>query len=121
MTAIADEHYHFVQWSDGTTDNPRTVSVTGDTTYSVVFTPNSYSISISAKNGRVEGAGTFDFGTTATLTAVADEHYHFAQWGDGNTDNPRIIQIEGDATYTAKFVIDKHTISTSAENGCTVQ
>ena len=117
LTAIADEHYHFVQWSDGNTDNPRTVYVTGDSTYSVVFTPNSYSISISAKNGRVDGAGTFDFGTTATLTAVADEHYHFAQWGDGNTDNPRIIQIEGDATYTAKFVIDQYTISAATENG----
>ncbi len=115
LTAVANEHYHFTQWSDGNTDNPRTVSVDGDATYTAVFAPNQYTISTSAKNGRVEGAGKFDYGTTATLTAIANEHYHFAQWSDGNTDNPRTITIESDATYTAEFAIDQFTITVTCD------
>ena len=118
LTATADEHYHFTQWSDGNTDNPRTVSVVGDATYTAEFKPNSYTITVSAsEHGSANGGGTYDYGTTATLTATADEHYHFTQWTDGNTDNPRTISVEGDATYTAEFAIDQYTITTYAQNG----
>ena len=116
LTATANEHYHFTQWSDGNTDNPRTVSVVGDATYTAEFKPNSYTITVSAgEHGSANGGGTYDYGTTATLTATADEHYHFTQWTDGNTDNPRTISVEGDATYTAEFAIDKHTITITCD------
>ena len=118
LTATADEHYHFTQWSDGNTDNPRTVSVVGDATYTAEFKPNSYTITVSAsEHGNVSGAGTYDYGTTTILTATANEHYHFTQWSDGNTDNPRTITVEGDATYAAEFAIDQYTITTYAQNG----
>ncbi len=115
IQATANEHYHFTQWSDGNTDNLRTFVVFQDTTLTAEFAPNPYNISTSATNGRVEGAGEYDYGTTATLVAIADEHYHFAQWSDGNTDNPRTIMIKGDATYTAKFAIDQFTITTTCD------
>ncbi len=115
--ANANEHYHFERWNDGNTDNPRTVSVDGDATYTAVFAPNQYTISATAENGSVEGAGEYDYGTSATLIAIADEHYHFAQWSDGNTDNPRSVSVEEEATYTAIFAANKYTISATAENG----
>ncbi len=115
LTAVANEHYHFTQWNDGNTDNPRTVSVEGDATYTAVFAPNQYTISSTAENGRVEGTGKYDYGTTATLTAIANEHYHFVRWSDGNIDNPRTITIEGDATYTAEFAIDQFTITATCD------
>ena len=116
LTATADAHYHFTQWSDGNTDNPRTVSVVGDATYTAEFKPDSYTIIVSAgEHGNVNGGGTYDYGTTAILTATADAHYHFTQWSDGNTDNPRTITVEGDATYTAEFAIDQHTISATCD------
>ena len=118
LTATANEHYHFTQWTDGNTDNPRTVAVEDNATYTAEFKPDSYTIIVSAgEHGSANGGGTYDYGTTATLTATADEHYHFTQWSDGNTDNPRKITIEGDATYTAEFAIDQHTITTNAQNG----
>ncbi len=118
LTATADEHYRFTQWSDGNTDNPRTISVEDNATYTAEFTPNSYTITVSAgEHGNVSGAGTYDYGTTATLAATADEHYHFTRWTDGNTDNPRMVSVDGDATYTAEFAIDQHTITTNAQNG----
>lgn len=37
LTATANPNFKFVQWDDGNTDNPRTVTVTGDATYTAVF------------------------------------------------------------------------------------
>ncbi len=115
LLATPNEHYHFVQWSDGNTDNPRTVLVEGDATYTAVFAPNQYTISATAENGRVEGTGEYDYGTTTTLTATADAHYHFTQWSDGNTDNPRTVLVEGDATYTAEFAENQYTIMVTCD------
>ncbi len=38
LTAIPDEGYVFDQWPDGVTDNPRTITVTGDAEYTALFT-----------------------------------------------------------------------------------
>lgn len=37
LTAIPDEGYIFEKWSDGVTDNPRTVTVSGNATYTALF------------------------------------------------------------------------------------
>ena len=37
ITATAAEGYHFVSWNDGNTNNPRTITVTGDATYIANF------------------------------------------------------------------------------------
>ncbi len=38
LTAIPNEGYVFDQWSDGVTDNPRTITVTDDAEYTALFT-----------------------------------------------------------------------------------
>lgn len=53
--------------------------------------------------GTVSGAGLYDNGDSATLTATANNGYAFIDWQDGNTDNPRTITVSQDATYTANF------------------
>lgn len=40
------------------------------------------------EGGHVEGGGTYGEGNEVTLTAVADEGYHFVEWADGTKDNP---------------------------------
>ena len=37
LTAIANEGYEFTGWSDGNTENPRTVTVTSDTAFMAIF------------------------------------------------------------------------------------
>lgn len=44
LTATPNECYQFTQWSDGNTDNPRTVTVTGDATYTAEFEKIKYTI-----------------------------------------------------------------------------
>ena len=44
ITATPNECYRFVQWSDGNTNNPRTITVTGDATYTAEFEQIQYTI-----------------------------------------------------------------------------
>ena len=44
LRAMPAEGYIFSGWSDGTTANPRTVTVTSDTTYTANFTKNAYNV-----------------------------------------------------------------------------
>lgn len=53
--------------------------------------------------GRVDGGGAFTSGSTVILYVEAESDYTFQQWSDGNTENPRTITANGNATYTAIF------------------
>jgi uncharacterized repeat protein (TIGR02543 family) len=44
ISAIPAECYEFVQWSDGNTDNPRTIMVTEDATYTAEFEKIAYTV-----------------------------------------------------------------------------
>ena len=47
--------------------------------------------------------GKFFTGVDMTLTAVPEPGRVFGGWSDGNTDNPRTVQISNGANYTAVF------------------
>lgn len=42
ITAAPNDGYRFVQWNDGDTNNPRTVKITQDTSFTAFFTPYLY-------------------------------------------------------------------------------
>ena len=56
-------------------------------------------------------SGTYECETTLILTATPNDCYQFTQWSDGNTDNPRTIVVNEDATYTAEFMPIPYTIT----------
>ena len=119
LTAIPDYGYHFTRWSDGNTDNPRTFVVTQDTTFTAEFAINQYEINVSCDeaNGSIVGeSGSFDYLSSHTYEAIPNNHYHFKQWSDGNTDNPRVITITQDTALMAIFALDTYTISVSCNN-----
>ena len=120
ISATAQYGYHFTKWNDGNMDNPRTVRVTKDITYTAYFAPNQYTISSEvndAKRGSVSGGTTTDYLNDVTLMAVPNYGYHFARWTDWNADNPRTVQVTGDATYTAIFEKNTYTITAQSANG----
>ena len=107
FTATADEGYHFAQWSDGDTNNPRIVTVDSDTTLTAIFAINQYTVNAIPNDpemGNVTGSGISDHGSTITLTATANGGYHFDHWSDNVTDNPRPLTVTRDTTVTAYFV-----------------
>ena len=96
ISAVAAEHYRFSHWNDGNTDNPRTITVTGNATYTATFAIDQFLVTVESEDitmGSVSGGGLYDYGTEIEISATASEHYHFTQWNDGNTDNPRTITV----------------------------
>ena len=119
ITATPNTGYHFTQWNDGNSENPRTVTVTANVTYTASFAPNTYTITALSGNatmGSVAGGGEYAYGSTATLTATAEEGYRFVEWNDGNTENPREVSVSGDATYTATFERISYTVNAMSNN-----
>ncbi len=111
ITATPNEGYQFVSWSDDNTDNPRTITVTSDSTFVAIFEHllESYIITVSANNdeyGSVAGGGTYDEGAEVVITAIPNEGYRFVSWDDENTDNPRTITVTSDSTFVAIFEVE---------------
>lgn len=109
LLATADEGSQFTKWEDGSTTNPRTLTVISDTTLTATFEKSSGS-SPDKKTITVYGAGcqtpfTADFlpGTKLSLLAYPREGYKFKCWSDKDTSNPRSVTVTDDATYTAEF------------------
>lgn len=68
LTAIPADGYKFTEWDDGTTDNPKIITVTSNATYIANFSPISYKISYDANGGTGSMADTVTtFGTATVL------------------------------------------------------
>jgi hypothetical protein len=118
LTATANDGYRFVKWSDEVTDTPGTVVVTQDSTFTAIFEPNTFTITTAVNDedmGSVTEGGEYAYDTEITLTATPNNGYRFAQWSDGNTDNPRIVTVTENKTYTAEFEVETFTITTASE------
>jgi hypothetical protein len=46
LNATPNTGYRFTQWSDGNTDNPRTVTVTGDQKYTAMFVKVAFTVTV---------------------------------------------------------------------------
>ena len=133
LTATAATGYTFVNW----TKNGTQVSASATYSFTVTeaaslvanFTLNSYQVTATANpavGGTVSGAGTYNHGATATLTATAAEGYTFANWTKNGT------QVSTSATYSftvteaaalvANFTLNTYTITAlvNPENAGTV-
>ena len=116
ISATSNYGYHFVQWSDGVIDNPRTLTLTQDTILTAEFAPNNYSVSTQSsdtKRGSTRGDTVVNYLEYVTISATANYGYHFANWHDKNTTNPRQVQVTKDATYTATFGRNTYYITTN--------
>ena len=121
--AIANEGYHFVNWTDEndavvTTENPYIFTVTGDVTLVANFAVDSipvidttyYTITVNydATMGTVTGEGRYVEGTIVTLRATANAGYEFRGWVNGTDTVVRTPEytftLTSDVTLTAAFV-----------------
>ena len=117
VEATPMEHYHFTQWSDGNTDNPRRVAIESDTAFTAGFAIDRHTVTTTCdiRQGIVTGAGTFDYGTQIVLTAVPNSGYEFLQWSNGLTYNPYRFTVLEDRTLRAEFIPATAIGNTSAD------
>ena len=123
LTATPNTGYTFVSWQDGNTNAMRTVEVTGDETYSAIFTQGGstmYTVTVLSENpllGTVSGGGTFPAGAVIQISATPSPQARFVSWDDNVTDNPRTITVNGNVTYMAKFAaLQNYTITVESAN-----
>ena len=103
LTATPAEGYHFVKWSDESTTNPLTITVTEDIELQAIFDINTYTVTTTAENGKVTGTGEYTHGTEVTLTATPAFDYQFVKWSNESTENPLTITVTEDVTLEAIF------------------
>ncbi len=107
LIATAKENCYFDKWSDGETNTTRKITVQSDMELTAIFQEiPKYTITALSSDenlGTVTGGGTYYRDTKVTLTAISKIGYIFAEWNDGNIDNPRTIIVKEDLTLTAYF------------------
>lgn len=55
------------------------------------------------RNGSVSGNGIFPEGTQVEIAAIPNQGCRFVSWQDGNTDNPRHVELLSDMRFVATF------------------
>ena len=107
LTATASNNWRFIRWSDGSTNNPRTVMVSaGGTNLTAIFAPTAVITAQAnpANGGSVTGGGTYVVGSNVLLTATASNLWRFISWDDTVTNNPRTgVVLPGGGLFTALF------------------
>jgi hypothetical protein len=103
LTATPNEGYHFVKWSDGEITPTRIITVTDNVTLTAEFEINVYTVTLTAENGTVTGAGEYEHGTEVSLIATPNEGYYFVKWSDGVKEETRTIIVTDNVTLSAEF------------------
>ena len=108
VTAFPNDGFHFVTWSDGSTENPHYCHFNSDHIELIgSFDTNIYSVTTSCNP--TEG---ITFGDTiikqqsvcyVTIQAESNPGYDFLQWSDGSTDSIRVLAVVSDTSLIAFF------------------
>ena len=121
--ADAAEGYRFAQWSDGNTDNPRSLILTQDTTLKAEFEDAKYIVIWQDEEGNVikedkvmQGEMPEYIGEEPAKDSTAEYSYVFAGW------LPRIKPVTENIRYTTYFIPQKltpekvYTVNINGEN-----
>ena len=109
------QYYQFGGWSDGNKENPRTVTITKDTSFTAIFGEKPQITNIQKNNPICTSA------TGGVFIAMSESYgvqpFTFI-WNDGEFENPRIDMVAGNYTLVVKdalgFTSDTAYITLSA-------
>ena len=136
ITAIPKSGYIFAYWSDGTEQNPYTITVNSDINITAYFgtdDSNKYNVSVLPANSTMGRAffhevfsteelnnGQYVLGTNLIAEAIPNSGYKFKAWNDGNNANPYGITVTRDISLLAIFEpvssSTTYTVSVSSAN-----
>ena len=109
VTAIPNEGYKFIKWSDGIVTAGRTDAyVKSDKTLEAKFEKKKYTLSYQTDgHGYIRGKRNqrVEYGDSAEkVTAIPDNGYKFVKWSDGVTENERQdLNVKKSVEVTAEF------------------
>ena len=111
VTAVPNEGYAFVRWSDGVITATRTdTDVAGNISVTAEFASLCHLTYMAGEGGTIEGETVQSVpvgGGGTAVTAVPNEGYAFVRWSDGVTTATRTdADVTGNISVTAEFEID---------------
>ncbi|MBL0182058.1 MAG: hypothetical protein IPP96_07075, partial [Chitinophagaceae bacterium] len=122
VTAVPDAHYHFVNWSDGSTANPRTDNnVTANISVTANFAIDTYTINATTgANGTVTPLGitSVNYDGSQAYTITADACYHIVDVlvdgvSQGAVTSYTFNNVATNHTISATFAVNTYTITAS--------
>ncbi|MDP3582115.1 MAG: YCF48-related protein, partial [Ignavibacteria bacterium] len=126
VIATANNGYTFSNWSEGntvvSTNSSYTFIISSSRELTAKFSPNSYTLSVTAANGTVTKSpeqSNYIFGTQVQLTATPNTGYSFIGWSgnaSGST-NPLTVTMDGNKSIIANFLLSKYTLAVTSANG----
>ncbi|MFA5107733.1 MAG: M14-type cytosolic carboxypeptidase, partial [Patescibacteria group bacterium] len=122
VTAVPATGYHFTSWSDGVLTAARTdTTIVANLTVTASFAINTYTLTYTAgSHGSITGTTpqTVNYGADGSVvTAVPSTNYHFVDWSDDSTENPRTdTSVTGDVAVTANFAADTQITDVAETN-----
>lgn len=129
ISATPNYGYKFKKWDDGSTANPRVITVTGAQTYVAIFEQSEFGVNIissPAEGGSGSGGGVYKYLDSATITATPATGYHFTRWSIyGHNDkktktvNSQTTTLNIDQSYTCTAVFDKNSYNIKVETSGT--
>ena len=102
LTAVPhDQNYEFVRWSDGNTQNPRTLVANRDYDIIAEFRHKTETkrISVDTYYGETTGSGTYHLGELVEISVTPNEGFHMVHWDDD----------EDETALTRRFYLDRYT------------
>ena len=108
-TDVTKEGYSFGGWFSNSSYIGGSVSSIagndmGDKQFWAKWTINEYEVIATAENGTIEGTGSYEYKSTATLKAVPNDGYEFVGWNGNEVTDARIqFVVTKDTTLVANF------------------
>jgi hypothetical protein len=118
--------YVFIQWSDGSNDTSRNITVTESTTVPAATFKTQYELNVTSDLGNPQGSGWYDAGTTATFSVTSPQletglfgslggKMVFQAWTGNSTastatanllmDNPKIVEAQWSTDNSQPYMI----------------
>jgi hypothetical protein len=123
-TALANSGNAFAGWSGAATgsNNPVTVTVTGNQVITAAFTPiaiHGLTVSVVGNGAVTPASSSYVTGTVVPITATAAPGWRFSSWsGDlTGTANPALITLDRAKSVVATFTQDVYTVNSVAVGG----
>lgn len=115
VTATPDGEYIFDKWSDGSTDNPREITINSNLNLTANFIKKKYSLTLNvdgegtvSEEILVQGSvGEYNSGTKIRLTAIPSEGWEFGGWGGSIQSNINPIEIDINQAMSIDVVFTK--------------
>ena len=104
--AVPTFHHRFAGWNDGNNDNPRSITLSADTSFTAIFEPDTFRVTATPSvdsMGAVTGSGIYFRNDEVYLYAFPVGGNVFTGWNDNTTDNPYIFTVTGNVQLTADF------------------